>query len=169
MANDGEIISTAEIGDGDGGGGVHEGSKDIDEPNPDGPTGPGNAPGNGPGAGSGAGGEEGNSADAGGNSSSSSGKIIVGKSIDVNNVRAIICESNVRKVWFTPVSNGKISIRLLEAGADTDYDVPIVKSDIGELHNGAVVLDVKAGARCGLTVELAEKFIGALKVMANEI
>lgn len=92
-------------------------------------------------------------------------KVLIG----VRNVRSIASGLRTRKVAFTPASSGKISLRLLEAGADADYDVSIVETDKGVVENGGVILDVTAGSRCSLDVELDQDFSGAVKVVAYEI
>jgi hypothetical protein len=88
---------------------------------------------------------------------------------DINNVRAIPSGSRTRKLAFTPVKSGKIAVYLKEAGADSDYDISIVTSNMGEITNGGVALEVAAGARIILDVELNQDFSGALKVVAYEI
>jgi hypothetical protein len=88
---------------------------------------------------------------------------------DINNVRAILSGAKTRKISFTPVSSGKIVLHVKEAGADSDYDVAIVKSGQGVLGKGGVVLDVQAGTRISVDIELNQEFSGALKVVAHEI
>lgn len=89
--------------------------------------------------------------------------------VDIDNVRAILVGDNARRLALTPVKSGKISIHVKEAGADSDYDISIVKANSGALTSGGVVLDVVAGTRVVLDVELNQKFGGALKVVAYEI
>ena len=60
-------------------------------------------------------------------------------------------------------------MRLLEVGGDIDYTAGIVKSDLGEVKDGSIILDMTAGTRYTANVELNEHFIGAIKVVANEI
>ena len=57
----------------------------------------------------------------------------------------------------------------MEAGADSDYDISIVATDVGTIKNGGVVLEVTAGKRCNLDVELSHDFSGAIKVAAYEV
>lgn len=89
--------------------------------------------------------------------------------MDINNVRAISVAANKRRIAFTPVSSGKIVLHVKEAGADSDYPGSIVKSSLGELSTGGVVLQVKAGVRVSVDIELNQNFSGALKVVAREI
>lgn len=119
--------------------------------------------GGGPGAGGGNG--RGGKGDGDGGEGGGSQKAMV----DINNVRAILSSTKNRKIAFTPVSSGKIVLHVKEAGADSDYDVAIVKSEQGILDKGGVVLDVQAGKRISLDIELNQDFSGALKVVAHEI
>lgn len=89
--------------------------------------------------------------------------------VDINNVRAILSGAKARKIAFTPVSSGKIVLHVKEAGADSDYAIGIVKSGQGVLDKGGVVLDVQAGTRIDVDIELNQEFSGALKVVAHEI
>lgn len=89
--------------------------------------------------------------------------------VDINNVRAILSGAKTRKIAFTPVSSGKIMLHVKEAGADSDYDVSIIKSTQGLLDKGGVVLDAQAGSRITVDIELNQAFSGALKVVAYEI
>ena len=88
---------------------------------------------------------------------------------EINNVRAIVSGTKTRRINFTPVSSGKIVLCVKEAGADSDYDVGISKAGQGVLDGGGVVLDVKAGARISVDIELTQEFSGALKVVAHEV
>jgi uncharacterized membrane protein YgcG len=89
--------------------------------------------------------------------------------VDVNNVRAILSGAKTRKLAFTPVKSGKIAVHVKEAGADSDYDVSIASTDKGALKSGGVEIDVIAGTRINLNIELNQEFSGALKVVAYEI
>lgn len=132
----------------------------------DGEGGDGGAGGYGGGGGGGAGG-----GDGGGNGDGTGGKGggSARKSLGINNVRAITSDANTRKIAFTPASPGKVSIQLMEAGADSDYGVPIVKANIGTVDKGCVVLDVTAGHRVIIEVQLKQDFSGAVKVVAHEV
>ncbi len=89
--------------------------------------------------------------------------------MDINNVRAILSGARTRKLSFTPVKSGKIVVHLKEAGADSDYDISIIKSDKGAITSGGIVLDVEAGGRVVLDIELNQDFSGALKVVVYEV
>ncbi|NOT99699.1 MAG: hypothetical protein HOO97_11495, partial [Sideroxydans sp.] len=68
-----------------------------------------------------------------------------------------------------PIQSGNVSIHIKESGADSDYDISIVKTTAGVIKNGGVLLDVIAGERVVLDIELNQEFSGALKVVAYEI
>ncbi|MBA0902694.1 MAG: hypothetical protein H0Z26_03535, partial [Candidatus Nitrotoga sp.] len=89
--------------------------------------------------------------------------------VEINNVRAIPTGTMSRKLGLTPVKSGKISIYVKEAGADSDYEVNITKTNKGTIEAGGVVIDAVAGVRLTLDIELNDNFAGALKVVAHEI
>jgi hypothetical protein len=90
-------------------------------------------------------------------------------SVELSNTRSLVKGGKTRTIIFTPSLTGKVALRVLEAGADTDYKVAVVKSSHGVAKNGSVELDVTAGSRCSLEVELNEAYKGAIKVVAYEI
>lgn len=89
--------------------------------------------------------------------------------VGINNVRAVLLDSHTRRICFTPTTTGKVSIGIMEAGADSDYDLAIVSSDFGEVSKGKVIVDATKNNRLALSVSLKENFSGALKVVAHEI
>lgn len=90
-------------------------------------------------------------------------------SVAINNVRAVIADGKIRRVSFTPSTNGQIALGVMEAGADIDYAIAIATSNMGVVKDGKVVVDVRANRRLTLEVCLDEEFTGALKVVAHEI
>jgi len=89
--------------------------------------------------------------------------------VEINNVRAIILGGNSRKISFTPAKSGMVSIGVMEAGADSDYDLAIASSDVGVVNKGRVQVSATKNNRITLTVGLNENFSGSLKVVAHEI
>ncbi len=89
--------------------------------------------------------------------------------VEIDNVRAIVVDKKSRRISFTPTKTGSISIGAFEAGADSDYEVPIISSDVGSVAEGKVILNAVKNNRLTLSVELSENFSGALKVVAHEI
>jgi hypothetical protein len=104
-----------------------------------------------------------------GGSGSGSGGESQKPTVEISNIRAIVKDPKTRRISFTPASSGKISIGVMEAGADSDYDISIVSSDTGALNKGKVIVDVTKNSRITLTVSLNENFTGALKVVAHEV
>jgi hypothetical protein len=101
--------------------------------------------------------------DAGGSKSSGS------PTVAISNVRALVTAPRSRRIFFTPAKAGRIALSVLEAGADSDYEVGIQGSDQGTVANGKVILDTSANKRVAIEVTLTEDFSGALKVIAHEI
>ena len=89
--------------------------------------------------------------------------------MDIRNVRSIISGTKQRKVAFTLSKLGNISVRLMAAGADSDYDLVVVSSNIGTINEGIIELEVTEESRVSLDVELDQNFSGAIKVIAYEI
>lgn len=139
----------------------------VGEKVPDGDDGGDGIGGEGGGGETGAGGGDdlGGQGDGEGGDGGGSQKIMV----EINNVRAILSGNKTRKIAFTPVKSGKLILHVKESGADSDYDVSIVKAGLGMLLKGGVVLDVQAGSRINIDIELNQDFSGALKVVAHEI
>lgn len=145
--NDGEGSAGGDKeGEGDGGGGK-DGSGGGD-----GKGGTGTEDGDGSGGG-------------GGGSATSANK----SPVDISNVRAIVLSNTSRRIAFTPFSSGTFLVELREAGADSDYPLPITSTQNGAIKDDGVELKVVAGQRVILNVELAESFTGAVKVVAHEI
>jgi hypothetical protein len=57
----------------------------------------------------------------------------------------------------------------MAAGADSDYDLVVVSSNIGTINEGIIELEVTEESRVSLDVELDQNFSGAIKVIAYEI
>lgn len=89
--------------------------------------------------------------------------------VEINNVRAPMLGAKERKISFTPMKTGQISLQVKEAGADVDYDVSINKASLGVLKSGGLILDVVSGNRVSVDIELIQEFSGALKVVAYEV
>lgn len=104
-----------------------------------------------------------------GSDEGSSGGVSQKSLVQINNVRATLSGSKSRKISFTPTMLGKIILNVKQAGADSDYDVLIIKAESGEIKNGGLVLEAVVGQRISLNIELNQEYPGALKVMAYEI
>jgi hypothetical protein len=148
-------------------------AKPIKRPSPstaagDGEEGGGAEPA-GEGGGGGGGGGGGNDNGGRGRTEDGSGKGGQKASVSLTNIRGIVTGNRTRTVFFTSAISGQVSIRLLEAGADADYEVEVVKTNQGSVSNGAISMNVTAGSRNKVKIELNEDFLGAIKVVANEI
>jgi uncharacterized protein YaiE (UPF0345 family) len=89
--------------------------------------------------------------------------------VEISNVRAVVVNEKTRRISFTPSTTGQVSIGVMEAGADSDYDIAIASSDIGTVTKGKVIVATIKNSRITLSVGLNENFSGALKVVAHEI
>jgi hypothetical protein len=87
----------------------------------------------------------------------------------IANPRSIIIKNNVRKVFFTPLTDGDCKLSLFEVGADDDYPIEIVKSSIGTVEEGSVKIHLVKNIRTSAEFEISEVFEGAIKVAAYEI
>lgn len=116
----------------------------------------------GSGGGDGSGGQGGGSGGSGGATPSK-------PTVGISNVRAIMRGPSTRKISFTPQKTGRISLQVLEAGADADYAVGIQGADEGTVRRGALMMDVVLGTRKTVEVTLDQAFDGALKVVAHEV
>lgn len=89
--------------------------------------------------------------------------------VEILNLRAIVIGPRMRRLAFTPTSTGKLSVSICEAGADIDYNTRIFSTDFGKLDNGSIIVDCVSGVRLTFNIELPHDFLGAVKVVANEI
>ena len=140
---------------------VSKGDDDSEKGDKEGGEGGGGDDGAGGGDGNGGKGDAGNGGGGGG------GKIKPAAPIE--NPRALITESNKRRISFTPLSDGNYEISLAEVGADSEYPLNINKSTTGVVRNGKIIIEAKKGVRNSMEIELSEHFDGALKVLAHEI
>jgi hypothetical protein len=89
--------------------------------------------------------------------------------VSLHNLRAVSTSSKSRRIAFTPVQSGFVSISLYEAGADSDYELPIKEATTGEIKSGKLILEVEKGNRIMIDVGFKAAFDGALKVVAHEV
>lgn len=88
----------------------------------------------------------------------------------LENVRAVPLSPTRRRVAFTPTSSGRIRLELQDSGADNNYMLDVRYSSEGVIRDGRVEgLQVTAGQRCIIEVELGVSFSGTLRVVANAI
>lgn len=89
--------------------------------------------------------------------------------VSLSNLRAVSTSSRSRRIAFTPITTGMVNISLFEAGADSDYELPIKEASIGEIKSGRLILEIEKGSRVMVDVVFKSVFNGALKVMAYEV
>lgn len=87
----------------------------------------------------------------------------------IANPRAIVLTNNSRRLALTPLSNATYEISLFESGADSEYPVGIVASQLGDIVAGKIRVVASKNQRLLFDVHLAENFSGALKVVAHEV
>jgi len=90
-------------------------------------------------------------------------------SVSLSNLRAVSTSSKSRRISFTPLQSGMCAISLLEAGADSDYELAIKEASIGEIRQGRLIIEVEKGSRVMIDVGFRGVFDGALKVVAHEV
>jgi hypothetical protein len=90
--------------------------------------------------------------------------------VGLKNVRAIPLTPSKRKITFTPDVTGKVEVVLQDSGADTNVSIGILSSNLGNINEGKIEgIDVKAGQRYTLEIELEKSFGGTLRVVANAV
>jgi len=89
--------------------------------------------------------------------------------VALQNVRAIMQNGNSRKIFFTPTKTGVIQLKMLQVGADAEYEVAIHDTSAGLLKDSGVALEVTKGQRVAIEIGMKQEYLGALKVVAYEI
>lgn len=88
----------------------------------------------------------------------------------LQDVRAVPLEPNRRRVAFTPNLTGLVTVELQDSGADTNYLLNVAGANIGHVKDGRIAgLEVVAGKRVVIDVELDRDFNGTLRVVANAV
>lgn len=90
--------------------------------------------------------------------------------IGLKNVRAIPLTPSKRKITFTPDVTGQVEIIVQDSGADQNYSLNVVSSNMGEVKSGKIEgVSVTAGQRVTIEIELEKSFGGTLRVLANAV
>lgn len=89
--------------------------------------------------------------------------------VALQNIRAIMQSGKSRKVFFTPTKTGMIQLKMLQVGADAEYEVAIHNTSVGLLKDAGVALEVTKGQRVEIEIAMKQEYLGALKVVAYEI
>ena len=85
------------------------------------------------------------------------------------NVRVIMLGEKSRKVFFTSTKTGIIQLKVLQVGADAEYEVAIHTASAGVLKGAGVVVEVTKGERVEIELGMKQEYSGAIKVVAYEI
>ena len=89
--------------------------------------------------------------------------------VALQNIRAIMQSGKSRKVFFTSTKTGMIQLKVLQVGADAEYEVAIHNTSAGLLKGAGVVLEVTKDERVEIELGMKQEYLGALKVVAYEI
>lgn len=90
--------------------------------------------------------------------------------LPLGDVRAVPLAPNRRRVAFTPAESGTLVVELQDSGADTNYALAVSAASKGIVQEGRIEgIVAKAGTRYVIEVELAQNFLGTLRVVANAI
>ncbi len=89
--------------------------------------------------------------------------------VALQNVRAIMQGGKSRKVFFTSTKTGVIQLKVLQVGADAEYEVAIHATSAGLLKGAGVVVEVTKGERVEIELGMQQEYLGALKVVAYEV
>lgn len=89
--------------------------------------------------------------------------------VELENVRISRNISKEIKIYFTPQKSTRILVKLLIAGADSDYIVPIDNIKHGKNTPEGIIVEVREGVRTELIVKPKTLVNGAFKVIADEI
>ena len=87
--------------------------------------------------------------------------------VQLKNVRIVKVADNRARVFATPSSNAKSTVRVHEVGSDFDEPFEVVASDTGQVKNGGVELSLKEGKRISIEIEVSRKIVGGLKLVAS--
>lgn len=93
----------------------------------------------------------------------------VSKPTSVNNFRFLKQVDGSIKVFFDHSRSKKLKIEVFLSGADEDMKLLILDSNLGEVHNGDLHIDVASRERNSINLVLDNYSYGSLKVEAYEI
>ena len=90
--------------------------------------------------------------------------------IALQNVRAVPIDPARRRVAFTSTVSGVVTLELQDSGADMNYRLDVRGTSAGAVKDGRIEgLEVIAGQRRIVEVELEREFHGTLRVVANAV
>ena len=128
----------------------------------------------GPGGGGGGATGEGGGTGAGGSGPLTGGAgtelpAVAKRKVHLSNVRSTVIAPNSRRVAFSVASAGSFLVSISEMGADTNHDLVIATSSVGDVQDGKVLVRSLAADRIALEVTMTNAFLGAMKVVAHEV
>ncbi len=89
--------------------------------------------------------------------------------VALQNIRAIMQGEKSRKIFFTPTKTGLIQLKVLQVGADAEYELEVHTTSIGLLKDKGIAFEVIKGERVEINIGMKQGYSGALKVVAYEI
>lgn len=90
--------------------------------------------------------------------------------IELQNVRAIPISATKRRIIFTPRAAGLLTLEIQDSGADANYELSVIATNMGSIVNGKVEgIKVDSGGRYTLEIELDRKFDGTIRMVANAV
>ena len=120
-------------------------------------------------------GGKGNSGSNGGNSGDGGipagrGKRTTATGVALRDVRGVLIGPSRRRVGFTPAITGIVNVEIQDSGADTNHLLTVQGSDLGSVVDGRIEgIDVTAGERVVIEVDLDTEFAGTIRVVANAV
>ena len=91
------------------------------------------------------------------------------KPVSLNNFRFTRQKNNSIRIFFDHSRSKTLKIEVLLSGADEDMKLLILDSNLGEVHNGDLHIDVISKERNSINLILDNYSYGSLKVEAHEI
>lgn len=90
--------------------------------------------------------------------------------VGLRDLRAVPLSPRRRRILFTPERSGIISLVLEDSGADANYKLEPVATSAGRIVSGKIQdVQVQAGSRVSIEVELKADFDGTLRVAADAV
>lgn len=85
------------------------------------------------------------------------------------NLRVIESATGRHKISFSSEFTGKAKLSLNAVGMDAEERLVINSSDLGIVSDGAIILEIKAGQRVSVSVELNRSSKGAYRLVCEEV
>jgi len=90
--------------------------------------------------------------------------------VRLRDVRSIPTGLRGRRIAFTSDYSGEVNIVVQDSGADTNHKLQIASCSQGKIAQGLIHnVQLTAGQRCILDIELDKDFEGAMRIVADAI